>query len=69
MFIEDRRRGVSRGFGSVYPGTTSLAAPVRDQSGNTVAAITIFGANERFDTRYDGLVAKALLSGVQSIGV
>jgi DNA-binding IclR family transcriptional regulator len=69
MFREDLRRGFSRGFGSVYPGTTSLAAPVRDQSGNTVGAITVFGANETFDTRYDGPAANALLSGVRSIGV
>jgi DNA-binding IclR family transcriptional regulator len=68
IFAEDRRRGLSRGFGSVYPGATSLAAPVRDQSGNTVGAITILGANDRFDLSYEGPVAKALLSGVRSIG-
>ncbi|MDB5594255.1 MAG: IclR family transcriptional regulator [Hyphomicrobiales bacterium] len=64
IFLEDRERGLSRGFGSVFPGATSLAAPFRDQNGNTVAAITIQGEGERFDTSYDGPVAKALLAAV-----
>lgn len=68
VVLEDRRRGVSRGFGSVYPGATSLAAPVRDVTGQTVAAITVIGGAADFDTRYEGPVAKALLEGVRSIG-
>jgi len=68
IFEEDRHRGISRGFGSVDVGASSLAAPVRDQSGNAVAAVTISGGKDTFDTSYDGPIAKALLAGVHSIG-
>jgi DNA-binding IclR family transcriptional regulator len=69
IVLDDQRRGVSRGFGSVYPGATSLAAPVRDQTGQTVAAITVIGGAADFDTRYEGPVAKALLKGIRGISV
>jgi DNA-binding IclR family transcriptional regulator len=68
IFNEDRERGISRGFSSVDVAASSLAAPVRDQSGNAVAAITISGGKDTFDTSYDGTIAKALLAGVHGIG-
>jgi len=67
IFLEDRERGITTGFGNTHPGVLSLAAPVRDQSHNTVAAITITGSDDQFDTSYDGVFAKALLEGVRGI--
>ena len=67
IFLEDRERGIARGFGNTHPGVSSLAAPVRDQNQNTVAAITVMGSDEQFDTSYAGVFAKALLAGVRGI--
>ena len=58
----DRARGIALGFGVVFPGATSLAAPVFDSSGNVVAALTILGDKEQFDTNFEGEPARTLLA-------
>jgi DNA-binding IclR family transcriptional regulator len=41
------RRGYATSFGEVTPGAVALAAPVRDMSGNAVAAVSIAGPESR----------------------
>lgn len=61
LCLEDKARGVARGFGTVFPGATSLAAPIFDSSGNAVAALTILGDKDQFDASFEGEPARALL--------
>ena len=60
QLIEVRSHGLSRSVGEVVPGVNAMAAPVFDQSGAIVLAITAIGPAGVFDIRWNGALARAL---------
>ncbi|MES2530212.1 MAG: IclR family transcriptional regulator [Pseudomonadota bacterium] len=64
---EVRAHGASRSTNEVIPGVSAMAAPVFDHSGAIVLAVTAIGPTGVFDTRWDGLLAKALGACARSV--
>jgi len=67
MVAKIRQAGVSFCRDSLFANFTSLSAPIFDQAGIMVAAITIMGPIGSLDDRLDGEVASALRRGAQEI--
>lgn len=61
QLTEIREHGISRATGSLTPGINGFSAPVFDQSGQMVAAITSLGTVGEFNVEWDSPVAKAML--------
>ena len=57
---EVRALGLSRAVDALLPGVSAMAAPVFDERGEIVLSLTAIGPSAVFDTRIDGVVAKAL---------
>lgn len=57
---EIRHQGLARATGSLTPGINGFSAPVFDQSGTMVAAITSLGPVGEFPVEWDGPVAAAM---------
>ncbi|HJV60136.1 MAG TPA: IclR family transcriptional regulator [Albitalea sp.] len=55
-----RRHGVSRVAGGTVAGVSAMAAPVFDDAGRIVLALTAIGPSATFDSRLEGAVAVAL---------
>jgi DNA-binding IclR family transcriptional regulator len=60
QLIEVRAHGLSRSVGEVLPGVNAMAAPVFDHTGAIVLSVTAIGPAAVFDTRWDGVLARAL---------
>ena len=60
QLAEVRAHGLSRSVGEVVPGVNAMAAPAFDHSGAIVLALTAIGPAGVFDTRWDGVIARAL---------
>lgn len=67
MLAEIRRAGVSFCRDALFANFTSLSAPIFDQAGIMIAAITIMGPIGSLDDRLEGEVANALRTGAQAI--
>jgi DNA-binding IclR family transcriptional regulator len=59
---EVRRRCLARTTGERYPGLGSFAAPIFDQRGQVVLALTSFGLATTFPSAWDASVPRALLN-------
>lgn len=59
---EVRRRGLARAIDRPIPGIHALSAPVFDQTGSMVLAITSIGSSGTFDAGWDGPIARELLA-------
>lgn len=57
---EIRRRGMARALGQPIPGINAFSAPVFDQFGRIVLALTALGPAASFDTAWDGPIATAV---------
>ncbi|KGF78043.1 hypothetical protein IA69_32905, partial [Massilia sp. JS1662] len=55
-----RERGMARAIGDFMAGMSAFAAPVFDDRGRLVLAITVLGYKAGFDHRWSGPVANAL---------
>jgi DNA-binding IclR family transcriptional regulator len=64
-----RTRGIERGVDAPSPGISSLAAPVLDADGQLRLALTVIGPTGSIDVKWDGPVARALLSAARDIGM
>jgi len=60
QLTEVRAHGLSRSVGEVLPGINAMAAPVFDHTGAIVLSLTTIGPAAVFDTRWDGVLARAL---------
>ena len=60
QLAEVRAHALSRSVGEVLPGVNAMAAPVFDHTGAIVLSITAIGPAAVFDTRWDGVLARAL---------
>jgi DNA-binding IclR family transcriptional regulator len=57
---EIRGHGISRASGSMIPGINGFSAPVFDQTGRMIAAITSLGTMGTFDTGWDSPIATSM---------
>ena len=57
-----RTQGLGRSEGAVVAGVSALAAPVFDQRGAAVLALTVIGPSAALDARWDGLLAQQMRS-------
>ena len=57
-----RTQGLGRSEGAVVAGVSALAAPVFDQRGTAVLALTVIGPSAALDARWDGLLAQQMRS-------
>lgn len=64
---EVRARGLSRVVDALVSGVSAMAAPVFDERGEMVLSLTAIGPSAMFDTRWDGVVARALRSAAQKL--
>ncbi len=64
---EIRERGIARATGSLTPGINGFSAPVFDQSGNMVAAITSLGAVGEFNVEWDSPLVKAIQAAAHTL--
>ena len=55
-----REHGVARALNRVVEGVSAMAAPVFDVHGRIRLGLTAIGSTASFDTRWDGVVARAL---------
>jgi DNA-binding IclR family transcriptional regulator len=55
-----REHGVARALNRVVEGVSAMAAPVFDVRGRIALGLTAIGPTASFDTRWDGVVARAL---------
>jgi DNA-binding IclR family transcriptional regulator len=62
-----RRHGLARAEGAVVAGVSALSAPVFDQRGAMVLALTAIGPSAAFDTRWSGPVAATLREAARSV--
>lgn len=67
MLVKIRQAGVSFCRDALFANFTSLSAPIFDQAGIMIAAITIMGPIGSLDDRLEGEVAGALRKGAQAI--
>ncbi len=67
LLAEVRRRGWAQSVGQREPGVASVSAPVRDQAGAVVAAISISGPIERLGRSPGGRFAPVLIAGARRI--
>ncbi|MBL28026.1 MAG: IclR family transcriptional regulator [Rhodospirillaceae bacterium] len=58
---EVRERGLARAVERPIPGVNAFSAPVFDQAGSIVLAITAIGPSGTFDPAWDGPIARELL--------
>ncbi|AMN41385.1 IclR family transcriptional regulator [Rhodoplanes sp. Z2-YC6860] len=58
--IDVRRRRLARGAGERHPGLNAFSAPIFDQQGRVVLAITMFGFAATFSSAWDGSISRAL---------
>lgn len=65
--IEVRRRGWAQSAAEREPGVASVAAPVRDASGNVVAAISVSGPIDRMGRRPGARWAADLLAAADAL--
>lgn len=64
---EVRRRGWGQSAGEREPGVASVAAPVRDSTGNVVAAVSVSGPIDRIGRRPGARWAADLLAAAEAI--
>ena len=62
-----RRHGLGRAEGAVIAGISALSAPVFDQRGTMVVALTAIGPSAAFDARWSGHVAGVLRAAASSV--
>ncbi|WP_162577886.1 IclR family transcriptional regulator [Variovorax sp. PBS-H4] len=62
-----RERGMARAMGDFMAGMSAFAAPVLDDRGRLVLAITVLGYKAGFDHRWNGPVAQALREAAQAL--
>jgi DNA-binding IclR family transcriptional regulator len=62
-----RERGMARAMGDFMAGMSAFAAPVFDDRGRLVLAITVLGYKTGFDHRWSGPVATALREAAQGL--
>jgi DNA-binding IclR family transcriptional regulator len=62
-----RRHALGRAEGAVVAGISALSAPVFDQRGAMVLAITAIGPSAAFDARWSGRVARVLREAAASV--
>jgi DNA-binding IclR family transcriptional regulator len=62
-----RERGMARAMGDFMAGMSAFAAPVLDDRGRLVLAITVLGYKAGFDHRWNGPVAQALREAAQTL--
>nr|WP_296767679.1 IclR family transcriptional regulator [Rhodococcus sp. (in: high G+C Gram-positive bacteria)] len=67
VLVEVRRRGWAQSAGEREPGVASVAAPVRDASGNVVAAVSVSGPIDRIGRRPGARWAADLLAAADAI--
>ncbi|MBN9525333.1 MAG: IclR family transcriptional regulator [Alphaproteobacteria bacterium] len=58
--VEIRRRGLARAQGQPIPGINAFSAPVFDQFGRIVLALTALGPSASFDAAWDSPIATAI---------
>jgi DNA-binding IclR family transcriptional regulator len=59
-YAEIRRTGIANSLGSRRAGLNALSAPLFDQTGELIAAITILGMSPSFDASLEGAAAQLL---------
>ena len=64
---EVRLRGLARASGDFMEGMSAFAAPVFDDRGRLVLALTALGYKAGFDARWGGTVATALREGAERL--
>ena len=64
---EVRARGLARASGDFMEGMSAFAAPVFDDRGRLVLALTALGYKAGFDARWSGAVATALREGAERV--
>ncbi|MFH5228429.1 IclR family transcriptional regulator [Antrihabitans spumae] len=65
--LEVRRRGWAQSAGEREPGVASVSAPVRDSSGNVVAAVSVSGPIDRMGRRPGARWAADLLAAADAL--
>jgi DNA-binding IclR family transcriptional regulator len=64
---EVRQHGLARAVGRPIPGVNAFSAPVFNQSGSIVLAVTTIGAAALFDAEWNSPIAKELLDCTKAI--
>lgn len=64
-----RRRGLARASGDFMPGLSAFAAPVFDDRGRLVLALTVLDYRALFDHRWSGPTAGALRESAERVSV
>jgi DNA-binding IclR family transcriptional regulator len=67
QLVEVRAHGLSRSVGEVVPGINAMAAPAFDHGGAIVLALSAIGPAGVFDTRWDGVIARALKASADQV--
>jgi DNA-binding IclR family transcriptional regulator len=67
VLAEVRRRGWAQSAGEREPGVASVAAPVRDATGNVVAAVSVSGPIDRIGRRPGVRWAADLLAAAEAL--
>lgn len=62
-----RERGLARAQGDFMAGMSALAAPVFDDRGRLVAALTLLGYHTAFDARWNGPLAVGLRAAAERV--
>ena len=65
--LEIRRRGWAQSAGEREPGVASVSAPVRDSSGNVIAAVSVSGPIDRMGRRPGARWAADLLAAAEAL--
>jgi DNA-binding IclR family transcriptional regulator len=67
VLLETRRRGWAQSVGEREAGVASVSAPVRDQNGNIVAAVSVSGPIDRMGRRPGARWAADLLAAADAL--
>ncbi len=65
--LEVRAQGLGRSEGAVVAGVSALSAPVFDQRGQPVLALTVIGPSAALDSRWSGALAQQLRSAAAAL--
>lgn len=69
LVAEIRADGIARVEGAQLPGVGAVSAPVFDHAGRAVFALTALGPSGAFDSRQDGLTARALAAAARRLSI
>mgnify|MGYP001031478575 FL=1 len=67
LIVQTQMNGYSRIEGTLVPGMTGVAVPIRNAKGRAIASIAVTGLNERLSAERGKMVVDALCDAVQQI--